>query len=112
MTLSEELRKELAIIAQRDKKSNEESVRLKKYALELQGKPQGNTNIQFRDKDFLNNYYRDQDALLRLPDFKSNRIPTLDELTEEEQMNKLEDRKKKPIKAKSKRKVVKSKRKK
>lgn len=87
------------------KKSNKESAQLKAYALKLQGTP--TKNIQFKDKDFLNKYYRDQDAFLDLPDFNSNHVPTLDELTEEEQMNRLEDRKKKTTKSKSKRKPVK-----
>jgi hypothetical protein len=105
MSLSDDLKKELAIIAQRDRKSNKESAQLKKYALKLQGTT--TKNIQFKDKDFLNKYYRDQDDSLDLLDFNSNRIPTLDELTEEEQMNRLEDRKKKSTKPKPKRKITK-----
>lgn len=88
-------------LSEKLKKSNRESVQLKAYALKLQGVTP--KNIQFKDKDFLNKYYRDQDSLLELSDFNSNRTPTLDELTEEEQMNKLGDRKKKPSKRKVKR---------
>jgi len=105
MSLSDDLKKELEIIAQRDKKSNKESARLKAYALKLQGTT--SKNITFKDKDFLNKYYRDQDDERKLLDFNFNRVPTLDELTEEEQMNRLEDRKKKSAKPKPKRKITK-----
>jgi|GEM_PF-5685120 hypothetical protein len=98
MSMVEEIRKEIERISL----INKERERTKKESERI--KSQHNKTIKFRDENFLDKYYYDQSDL---PYFLPERTQPPDELTEEEQMNRLEDRKKKSTKAKSKRKIKK-----